>query len=296
MRFDRNLYAEAWRVSLVVWPYALMLVLGEYASEATLAVTGYAFSEGNELFNSFVNLYLWSLVAYGAHAEILLPAPHNRQFDQRRFLGFMLLITAVSLLAIVLFVLTLALLVGVLGVVVGAVVVALLVLEWIELPDPNTVQFPDLDAIIINLVLIPVLALGILLPLTVIGTVLPAHVANAGQGLKRAFHRGKQQLSWIAGQLVLGPGFVSIGHLALFFIPPLVLGWEGETVLLYGVDSPVLNATALAATLCQVYAIVITAVVLSRAYLRSEAAGGSAPASGEAIQGEVSATTPAASK
>ncbi len=46
---------------------------------------------------------------------------------------------------------------------------------------------------------------------------------------------------------------------------------RGETVLMHGSADKTLNAVALANLLCQIYAAVILAVLLSRAFLRDEA-------------------------
>lgn len=268
MSFDRNVYAEAWRVMRILWPYALLVVLAEYAIAVSDPIAKQYIDAVGDVISGAVAIvsgFFWCLLAYRAHAEVLLPAARKRQFEPTRVLGFTWRIFILYVLAVVL-------LLAVPSILAGTAVGTLHGMGWVDFGFLSDMERPDMTTVKASVLTIPLVTLVFLLPFFLIGTLLPAYVADNSRGVGRAWRRGKRQFSWMAGRLVLGPGLVGICSTAVFHIPARASGWKGDLVMLYGFDNPMLNTAALAGTLGQVYAAVMLAVLLSRGYIRDRAA------------------------
>ena len=275
MRFDRNLYAEAWRVLCILWPYVLLAVLADFASEATLPLSTAYLGDSADLIHLFAVLLIWSLLLYKAYAEVLQPDGLERRVPPLRLLGFTVRLFGVYLPSELLFY-------AVVLILFGATTGTLGDLISVETTDPDILDIVDDPSFAANLLILLLAVMGMSLPFFLYGTVLPAYVANSGRGFGRALRRGRRQFAWFAGRLVLGPGVMALCTLALYKLPPLSFGPESDLTPAYDFSNPVLSVTTLIAIFTQAYTEIMLAVLLSRVFLRDEAA------SGEPVPGEES--------
>lgn len=262
-RFDRGLYAEAWRVLRLVWPYALCVVLCDYALDFLRP----SFREYLGSFSIFYRLAVaaafWGLLAYMAHAEILLSDAGKRKVRVSRILGFSVRIIAVTVLTLVFF-----------SVVPGPILVLLDLYGWIDLDTLYALRLPETFAVGTTTVLVALAAFGFLFPFILIGTLFPAYVADHRRGLGLAFGRGWRQFFWMAGRFLAGPWLVVMCSAGLYMVVADTFGPVAGAARPFGFDRLVMEATGLLSLIGWIFGTIMFAVLLSRAYLRDLAATG----------------------
>ena len=279
MRFDRNLYAEAWRVLCALWPYVLVAVVGEFTVDALTPVTRAYLGENIDLIITLSALLVWTLMLYKAHAEVLGPDQRKMRVKPIRFLGFFVRLFGVEVTSLLIFFALVFLLFG-------AATGTLGDLGSFETADPDAPDILGMGSFISSLLLFGLAAVGMSLPFFLYGTVLPAYVANAGRGVGRAFRRGRRQFTWFAPRLVLGPGVMALCTVALYKLPPSWVDAEADVAVAYDFSNPVLPVTTFIGVSTQAYMEIMLAALLSRVFLRDEAA------TGEPDRDEESPTTP----
>ena len=103
-----------------------------------------------------------------------------------------------------------------------------------------------------------------------LATLLPAYVAGRAGGVDAAIERGKSQFGWIAGRLLVGPCLLFVLSVALYLLLPFpndFIGpfWNEEKVFL-----PLNVLGSLLFNIVLAFVTALTAVILSRAFLREE--------------------------
>ena len=239
MDFQRGMWAEAWVQSIVALRIVLLVVFGELAIQLSMEWFEVPRSVVFTTAGSFASTLLWAYLAYAIHAQILLPLDRSSFTDGARVFGFALrslgIATIVSL-ATVLVTFTLAILIG------GMVFI-----------------YPFLAFLVLGF------------PLFVwLGTILPAYVAGRGRGVDAAIERGKAQFGWIAGRLLVGPVLLFVLSISLYLLLPLPsdgsnLFWSAEWDF-----QPVAVLGYLLFNTVQAFVTSLTAVILSRAFIRAE--------------------------
>ena len=282
MRFDRNLYSEAWRILCILWPYALLAVFTDFAVGATLALNKEHVGEGAQLIHVTAVMVTWGLLLYMAHTEILSPDCRDRRFALKPILWF-------TALLILIYLLVMLSVIAISGILIGAIEDLPHGFELRESSGPIPFDISDWRSLGAIVLVGLAAAFAGVLTFVLLGTTLPAFVATNHSGFRRAFRRGRRQFFWMAGRLIAGPVFVVVCAGVLLSIVSDPPGTGDEWIAAYEFSNPGLAAITLLGSLCIIYADVMIAVVLSRAYLRDEAETG-APA-----PGEVSPTTPAVS-
>ena len=282
MRFDRNLYAETWRILCILWPYALLAIFAEFVFGATLALNKEHVGAGAKFIHITALMVTWGLLLYMAHAEILSPDRRGRRFALKPILWF------TALLILIYFLVGLSM-IAISGILIGAVE---------DLPNAlglgessGSIPFDLSDWRSLGAVVLVAVAAAFagVLTFVLFGTTLPAFVATNHSGFRRAFRRGRRQFFWITGRLIAGPVFVIACAGVFQSFAPDPPGTGDEWTAAYDLGNPILAAVTLLSSLCAIYADVMIAVVLSRAYLRDEAETGTpAPR-------DVSPTTPVVS-
>ncbi len=234
MAFDRPFYGEGWRVWKNVLPFVAIAIVGEYGLTA--------FGELSESAGAtaFPSAFIWALLAYAAHAEVLLGSSKGKNVDAVRVLIFTLITIGLFLIILV---------------------------PAIAFAVYSAFQARPLEEVLI--ILVPGVGLATLILLSLLGTVFPAYVAKAGGGLGAAFSRGRRQYFWTFNRLLAGPAVVYALALVIAALPEFLP--DTPSALLADTYVPNLVAS-LAILICfglQSFAIVMTAVILSRAFLRS---------------------------
>ena len=242
MTFERGIFAEGQVILRNTVPYAALAVVGEYAIQVIKETTDI------DAGMTVASIVVWSFLAYAAHAEILLPSDRDKSKDAQRTIGFAL--RTFGLLLIVL-------------------VPVFVVAGYIRTVLPSDSADDQMLFVLVALAM-PVLGILWLLVFGLLGTILPAFVADRGRGLGAAFSRGRRQFFWIFGRLLVMPGLVFLFSLIVFVAPLFVFGSEGDFLGEDYVPDPVASVPALIAYAIQTYAVVLTAVVLSRGFLRDE--------------------------
>ena len=244
MDFESNLYAASGRIWLQCRNYAAFAVVSELA----MAVLRLTTDLGAALI--FFSILIWSYLAYAAHAAVLLPTPQDLTAVSGRVVGFALRTALLFFVAFFPFLF----------------LVAFVATEARPARDPE---------ILTGLALLfgmPLLGLASMLVLCLAGTLLPAYVADRGRGLGAALSRARRQFFWTLGRMLIGPAIAYAGFMALLFLAPVLLGSDGVLLDESYVPDPALVVVLVAAFTVQSYAVVMVAVVLSRAFLREESA------------------------
>ncbi|MGB5216414.1 MAG: hypothetical protein WBN88_22555 [Anderseniella sp.] len=238
MDFQRGMWAEAWVQSLVARQYVALAVFGVLAIE--LLNEGFGISESG---GSFASMFLWSCLAFVVHAQILLPSDSIADaivlrvfgFAMRSFGIFVLMLIASALLTIIF----------------------------------TLVFGTEQSRVLFVYALVAFVILG--LPVFVwLGTILPAFVAGRARGVRAAVKRGKTQFGWIAGRLIIGPGVLLVLSLALGLLLLIPVDYNGEFWNEQGVFQPLVVFALFICFTVQAFATALTAVILSRAFLRAE--------------------------
>ena len=239
LNFQRGMWAEAWIQSINARRFVALAVLGETALRTSADWFEFSESFVAGLALGLVSTLLWAYLAYAVHAQILLPDDRDSTMANTRVFGFALRSFGIVIVVGIVFAL-------------GAFVLARMVGVW-----------PGIAG------LLAAIALGF--PLFVwLATLLPAYVAGRARGVSAAIERGKAHFGWIAGRLLIGPFLLLIlfGTLySILSIPVDSIGpfWNEERVFL-----PINFFGFLSFNIVQAFATALTAVILSRAFLREE--------------------------
>jgi len=239
MDFQRGMWAEAWVQIMIALRIVVLVVFGELAVQLSIEWFEVPRSVVFITAGTFASTLLWAYLAYAIHAQILLPLDRSSFTDGAQVFGFALrslsIATIVSL-ATILVTFVLAILIG------GMVFI-----------------YPFLAFLVIGF------------PLFVwLGTILPAYVADRARGVDAAIERGKAQFGWIAGRLLVGPILLFVLSMSLYLLLPLPTdgsnlfwssGWDFQPVAVLGY---------LLFNMVQAFVTVLTAVILSRAFIRAE--------------------------
>ncbi|MEM9470843.1 MAG: hypothetical protein AAGA00_02715 [Pseudomonadota bacterium] len=234
MDFQRNMWAEAWVQSVAARNFVALVVFG------ALAIEGLG---GLETGGSFLSTLLWSYLAYAVHAQILLPPDNNAATNALRVIGFALRTFGIVLLITLAVFLSTIIFASVIGTEQSRVV------------------------LVFGLVAFVVLGLPVFVWL---GTILPAYVAGRERGIGAAVRRGRAQFSWIAVRLLIGPGALLILSLALLSLLLFPVDYNGEFLSEDGDFQPMAVFALFLGFTVQAFATSLTAVILSRAFLRAE--------------------------
>ncbi len=239
MEFDKSLFSEGLALLRRNMPFVAFAVFGEYAHQALKQITH--IGSGHFV----VSILIWSYLAHAAHADILLPDAGDKKAAQKRILGFTARTFGLCL----------------------AIFAPVVLVVWFVVPA--TVSGDSIQQYMQTLVLIalPTLIISALLVLTLLGTVLPAYVADTGRGVNAAFARGTNQFRQIMPRLIYGPGFVMAAAVLVFSLPGLLFDAAGPILAANYVPNPVPTTAALIGFAIEAYALVLTALILSKAFL-----------------------------
>lgn len=256
MESQRGMWAEAWVQSVVARKFVALAVIGDMALRMSAEWFEIHESVVSVIVGTFVSTFLWAYLAYAVHAQILLPHDRSSRTSHARVFGFALRSAGIGIL---------------IGIAVLGIVIAVILLTFI-LGKVIGAQLPRVIEVI-------VLLAGLALALTVfvrLGTLLPAYVAGRVGGVDAAMKRGKMQFRWIAGRLLIGPCLLLGVSGALYSLLPIPAGeyslfWNEERVFL-----PVNVLGHLLFNIVQAFVTALTAIILSRAFLRVEGMPGTA--------------------
>ncbi len=237
------MWAEAWVQSVVARNFVALAVTGDMALRMSAEWFEFSVSVVFASAELFAATLLWSCLAYVVHAQILSPRDLKFTTTIARVIGF-----ALRSFGIV--------------IVIGAVValVTFILAKLFVTGSPVVVEFYFMLAAIV---------LGF--PLFIwLATLLPAYVAGRAGGVNAAVERGKSHFGWIAGRLLVGPCLVFVLSVALYLLLPFPndsIGpfWNEQKVLL-----PLNVLGSLLFNIVLAFVTALTAVILSRAFLREE--------------------------
>ncbi|WP_337660303.1 hypothetical protein [Anderseniella sp. Alg231-50] len=242
MEFRRGMWAEAWLQGISARKFVALVVFGELLIEA-MGIT--------ESGGSFASMFLWSCLAYVVHAQILLAPDSNADTNGFRMIGFTMRSFGIASLMLV----------------------ASAVLMFTFASVFGTGQSEML--FVYGLAAFAILGLPVFV---LLGTVLPAFVADRARSVGAAVKRGKMQFGWIAGRLIIGPGVVLALSLALWILLLIPVDYNDEFWNEDGVFQPLAVFALSVCLTVQAYATALTAVILSRAFLRADGMPDTVPA------------------
>ena len=130
-----------------------------------------------------------------------------------------------------------------------------------------TATDPDIAVGAFLVAVVPAFAVAGVLVFALFGTILPAYIAGQCESLGDALRRGSQQFLWLAGRLAAPAGLAMLAS-ALLVAPVVLFGIPGIFISGGYVPNPLVMPFALIAYVLLTWAIVLTAVILSRAFLR----------------------------
>ena len=256
MNFQRDMWAEAWAQSVAARKFVAIGIVGEFALEQSMEWFGDPMSPSLVFAGILASTYVWCFLAYAIHSQILSAPDRGPTKYNVRVFGF-------ALRTIAIFV-----------VVWGAMIGLAFTLAWI----PGLKEFLAVSIEVPMLGEVPRFVVWMLLVLFVMGlplfvclaTILPAYVAGRASGVMAAFQRGKAQFTWISGRPLIGPFFLTALLIALSFLPAIQINdigsfWSGE-----GVFQPVAVLWSVSYYAVTAFGVSLTAVILSRAFLRAE--------------------------
>ncbi len=247
MDFQRGMWAEAWEQSVVARKFVALAVIGDMALRMSAEWFEIHESVVFLIAGTFASTILWAYLAYAVHAQILLPHDRSSRTSNARVFGFALRSAGIGL----------AMGIAVVGIM---LVVALMTFLFVRTQPHRAVE-------------VIVLLVGAAVVFTVfvrLGTLLPAYVADRVGGVDAAIKRGKMHFRWIAGRLLVGPCLLFVLSYALHSLLPIPAGeyslfWNEERVFL-----PVNVLGHLLFNMVQAFVTALTAVILSRAFIRAE--------------------------
>jgi len=240
------MYRQSLNITFRLYPYVLLAVLGELVLRILAEK-----DIGGGSSNGIAISVLYCVLAYYAHVDILLPDTENRTAVGKRFYGFM-------------------------GRNLGLIFLIVLVAGGLTFflhygLDIGSGGDRDERAGTIALIILPIASVFSLLVFGFMGTWMPAFVVDRQRGVSQAFARGKSTFWYVTGRLIIGPGLIFVlSGVAFAFVPALSgipeayfqSGWQPNiTTFIY---SAIIYAF-------QAWAIVMTAWIFSKAFLRAEA-------------------------
>ncbi len=239
MNFQRGMWAEAWVQAIRRRKFIALAIFAELAMHAS--VEWFAIPSGVKFFMSGS---LWSCLAYMIHSQILLPPNSHAVRNIGKVFGFAVVGIGFSVMAMIVGLLT-----GIAA-------------SKLQIYSPTIVFM--------------MFVFLILPPFVWLSTILPAYVADRARGVRVAIARGNAHFGWIAGHLLLGP-------IPLTFLSASVYWWLASHLRSSrqtDYDGPLWDKEwvfqpAEVPLMCAYYsiqatAVVLTAVILSRAFLRAE--------------------------
>jgi hypothetical protein len=239
MQFDTGIWAAAWDVYRTNWKTVACAIVAASAYDLFTQYMGES-GGGSAL---FIEVLIWSLVAISAHGAVLLGATDLAFTDKRKllmpFVGRSLVLTFLCLVAFL---------------------IALFAFE-----DRGGLWNLLKAALVMGLVALVIFAL--------LGTWLPATVAGGNRGIGAAIDRAERTFFYSAARLLLGPGllqagFMAVGMVLLAILPGIltgdVFGAAGFSPADF-LSLPVIYAV-------HAFTTTLLAVILSRAYLIAEQA------------------------
>ena len=247
MDFQRGMWAEAWVQSIDARKFVALAVFGELALRMSAEWFEIHESVIFEIVGTFASTFLWAYLAYAVHAQILLPHDRSSAMTSARVFGFALRSFGIGL----------AMATAVVGIM---LVVALMTFLFVRTQPHRAVE-------------VIVLLVGAAVVFTVfvrLGTLLPAYVAGRVGGVDAAIRRGKAQFGWIAGRLLIGPGLLLVLSVALYWLLPISYDHSVPFRNEEWIFLPVNVLVFLSFTMVQAFAAALTAVILSRAFIRAE--------------------------
>jgi len=236
------MYPTSVRLFKQLLPYVALAIVGEFAIQIVQEKT----SSGSGLI--FVSVLIWGILAYYAHASLLLPDSRDKAADQQRFIGFALRTFGLGCLMMI------------------PVLIASVALVSQYFGGTATVGSEITKFLAIGIFM----AVCFLVVFSLLGTLLPAFVADRGRGLRAALSRGLSQFLWTSGHLLGGP----IILFALAFL--ITIGGQLVVAPQYDLlDASYIPNIPLFLIMAVVYLIqalgtVMTAWVLSTAFLRAD--------------------------
>lgn len=243
MDFQRGMWAEAWEQSVAARKFVALAVFGDFAIK-WLEVSSSVVTETE---GTIASTLFWACLAYVVHVQILLPHDRSSAMTGARFFGFALRFFGISL----------AMAAAAAGI---ALAVALMTFLLVKAQPPRALE-------------VIVFLAGLALALTVfvrLGTLLPAYVAGRVGGVDAAIKRGKVHFRWIAGRLLIGPGLIFVFSGAAYWLLAITNGASVQFWIEERVFRQVNVPGYLLFNMVQAFVTALTAVILSRAFLRAE--------------------------
>ena len=194
---------------------------------------------------TIVEIVLWALLAFEAHARILLPVDREKRDDLMKVVKFALRSTGLGLLIVV------------------PLIGLAIYLAFSEFNDRFFVEDP-LDLIIVMSAVSGVLFIVVF---AMVGTWLPAYVAQQKLQFSAAFIRGKSTFFRVAGKLIIGPVLIYAFAYAGFVFFGIINPGDSENTL-PGMMSMFLVFLIFNAV--QAFAVIMTAWILSHTFLDTE--------------------------
>ena len=238
MTFRLGFVSESFRVANRRLAFILAAVIGQFAvhlAEETLI---------SNIGLTFASAIIWSMLAFVAHSECLHEPDDQEAMDIARVFGFA--VRAVCLTAM-------------------AAIPSVFLMS--AFPVSND---PELAAGAYLVGIVPTFAVAGIFVFTLFGTILPGYVAKERDSVSDALRCGSEQFGWMASRLLL-PAFCGIVALALLAAPVVFFGTAGLTLSGRYTPNPLVMPFALSAYTILAWSIILTAVILSRAYLRDVA-------------------------
>ncbi len=240
MSFRHGIISESFRIANRRLAFILAAIIGQFAvhlAEETLI---------SNIGLTFASAIIWSMLAFIAHSECLHAPEDQEAMDIGRVFGFA--VRAVCLTAM------------------AAIPSVFLMSAFPVSQDPELAAGAYLVAIV------PTFALAGIFVFALFGTILPGYVAEERDSISEALRCGSEQFVWIAVRLLLS-AFIGITAVALLVAPVIFFGAAGLMLSGGYTPNPLVMPFALVAYTLLAWSIILTAVILSRAYLRYANAG-----------------------
>ncbi len=256
MDFQRGMWAEAWVQSMAAFKFVVLGIVGELALEQSMDWPEESMSPGILFVWIFVPTFAWCFLAYAVHAQILSARERDPTEYIVRLVGFALR--------------TIAILVIVWGVAFGVALTPTLIPALKEVLA-GSIEIPMLGEIPLLIVwwLVVLLVVGLSL-FVCLATILPAYVVDRAGGVVAALQRGKAQFTWISGRLLIGPFFLTALLIALSFLPTIQIDDVGLFWIGDGGFKPIAFLWSVSYYAVTAFGVSLTAVILSRAFIRAE--------------------------
>ena len=235
MTFRNGIISESFRIANRRLAFILAAVIGQFAvhlAEETLI---------SNIGLTFASAIIWSMLAFIAHSECLHEPDDQEAMDIARVFGFAVRVVCLTAMA--------------------AIPSVFLMSAFPVSQDPELAAGAYLVAIV------PTFAVAGIFVFSLFGTILPGYVSEERDSISDALRCGSEQFMWIAARLLLS-ALAGIFAVALLVAPVIFFGAAGLTLSGGYIPNPLVMPFALAAYTLLAWSIMLTAVILSRAYLR----------------------------